>query len=514
MQMFSPKQLLVNCITLLCLEHREGVATSPSNELVGQILESIPLPETTIDHDHGRQTFLELRAFVTWLNKRTADNFPSEAEVLQQLQVASREETYLYEAVMNVLTASMPDVKEVIKKIHSYRTNMQGHLNDERITQILKEYHHQLAFKRNGVNDVVSLITEMGDRLTPLVSAKSRSKHVAQMGSMDFGDEETIAKYFVDVKNLLSTDGAFKTGWKGLNRMLGKVGAVKRGEFGIVGGLQHNFKSGFMLSLFTHFCLFNKPFLRDKTRRPLMVFITFENEIPDNLLWLYHYLKENETGEAVIDAEIDINEAATYVSARLRETGFEVKMERFDPTEFTASAFTAWLEGLIAEGYELQMVMVDYLNMLSKTGLDAKVAGDDIRLLFRRVRNWTAPRGIAFLSPHQLSSDALQLTRENVEDFVKVVANKGYYDGCRRLGQEPDLELFIHIVRVNGKAYLTIQRGKHRNTVTPEKDQYIALPFQPIGTIPWDIDKDEDYTMYSPGGQVAGSDEPADNWWG
>lgn len=366
--MFTPKQLLVNCITLLCLEHREGVATSPSTELVGQVIEALPLPEGTVDHDHGRQTFLELRQFTQWLTKRTEDNFPSEPEVLQQLQVACREEVYLHQAVANVLNHPIPDVKEIIKKIHSYRTNLNGYLNDEKITAILKDYHHKLAFKRGTVNDVVALMSEMGEKLTPLVTAKQKQRHTAQMGSLDFADEEVIAKYFTDAKDLLSTDGAFRTGWKGLNRMLGKVGAVKRGEFGIAGGLQHNFKSGFMLSLFTHFCLFNKPFLRDKTRRPLMLFVSFENEIPDNLLWLYTYLKENETGEPVIEADIDINEAATYVSARLRETGFEVKMERFDPTEFTASAFTAWLEGIIADGYEIQLVIVDYLNMLSKSG--------------------------------------------------------------------------------------------------------------------------------------------------
>lgn len=511
--MFSPKQLLVNCITLLCLEHRDGVATSPSNELVGQIIESVPLPEVTVDHDHGRQTFLELRQFTVWLNQRNAENFPSEAEVLQQLQVACREETYLYEAVMNVLVVPMTDPRDIIKKIHSYRGNMQAHLNDTQITTILKDYHHKLAFQRSKVGDVVGLITEMGEKLTPLVNAKQRQKHPAQMGSMDFGDIEAITKYFEDVKVTLSTEGAFKTGWKGFNRMLGKVGAFKRGEFCIGAGLQHNFKSGLALCLFVHFCLFNKPFLRDKTRKPLILFASFENEIPDNLLWLYHYLKENETGEPVIDAEVNIAEASEYVSMRLREQGFEVKMERFDPTEFSAASFVGFCEGLIADGYEICAMFVDYLNMLPKTGLDAKVAGDDIRLLFRRLRNWAAPRGIFFYTPHQLSSDALQLTRENVEDFVKVVANKGYYDGCRRLGQEPDLEIFIHIVRINRKAYLTIQRGKHRNTVTPEKDQYIVLPFQEIGTIPWDIDKDEEYTMSAPGGAAPGQEGGDDAWW-
>jgi hypothetical protein len=99
-----------------------------------------------------------------------------------------------------------------------------------------------------------------------------------------------------------------------------------------------------------------------------------------------------------------------------------------------------------------------------------------------------------------------------VEDFVKVVANKGYYDGCKRLGQEPDLEMFIHIVKVHGSSYLTIQRGKHRSAVTPEKDLYCVLPFKEIGTIPWDIDKEQEITVAMPGGgEIGGADEIP--WW-
>jgi hypothetical protein len=514
--MFSPKQLLINCITLLCLEHRPGVATSPSNELIAQIIESLPLPEGTVDFDHGRQTFLELRKSALWLNSRHEDGFPSEPELMQLLQISCREESFLYESVASVLLTPMPEIKDVIKLIHSYRGNMQQYLTDQSIANIIKEYSHQLAFKRGAITDVVGFITDMGEKLQPLIAAKSRSKHPAMMGSVDFGNTDEVGQYFTDVKTLLSTEGALRSGWKGLNRMLGKVGAFKRGEFVLISALQHHFKSGFMLSLLAQFCLFNKPWLRDKTLTPLILFVTFENEIPDNLLWLYTYLKESETGQPVVAGDIDINEASAYVSARLRESGFEVKMERFDPTEFTAAGFTQFLDGLRAEGYEIQALLIDYLNMLSKTGIDAKIAGDDIRLLFRRIRNYTSPRGITCITPHQLSSEAMQLTRDNVEDFVKVVANKGYYDGCKRLGQEPDLEIFLHIVRINGKAYLTMQRGKHRNTITAEKDQGVILPFWPVGFLQWDIDKEEEFTLASVGGGQLGDDddEGGDAWWG
>jgi hypothetical protein len=487
------------------------VATSPSTNIITEIVNALPQPEATIDIDSGRQIFTEVYKIVVWLCSLRGDDFPTDTEILQQLKVACREEDYLYEALAIALTETFTDSTEIVKRIHSYRRKLSAYLNEATITNILKEYHHKLTFKRSSIADVVTEIAEMGVRLEPYVTARERLNHPAQMGGMDFSDLSALEEQFGAVKDLLSTEGAFRTGWQCLNRMLGKIGAVKRGEFGIVGGLQHQFKSGFMMSLFVHFCLFNKPVMRDVTKKPLIQFISFENEVADNLLWVYKYLKENETGQPVIEDQINIQEASAYVSARLRETGFEVRMDRFDPTEFSAMALTQHLEGLIAEGYEIQMLIVDYLNMLPKTGLEAKVAGDDIRQLFRRVRNFTSPRGISFLTPHQLSSEALLLIRDNVDDFVRNVANKGYYDGCKRLGQEPDLELMIHIVEVNGKKYLTIARGKHRNNVTATKDQYAVLPFEVIGTIPWDVDG-EDRSVATPGGGRAGT-EDENPWW-
>lgn len=505
--MSSHKQLLVSCITLLCLEHRDDSPASASTELISDVIDTIQVKETTIDSDHGRQTFLELRRLVVDLNCKTVSEFPSLMEVLQNVQVCAREESYLFEAVATAVNEVFPDGLSILHRIKEKRAVLQDHLNETKISSLMKEYSHKILFNAVGSTNSINLIREMSAKLDPYIQARTDNRHPAEIGTVDFDDPEVVAKYFEAVKATMDVAGAFKTGWKGLNRMFGKLGALRRGEFILGGGLQHNFKTGFALTVFSHICLFNKPYMRDKNKKPLCLFVTLENELSDNLLILYKYLMENETGEAVDESRIDAVAATQYISARLQETGFKVLITRFDPTEFTISGFTNWLDGLQAQGYEIQYLCVDYLNMLPKTGLDAKVAGDDIRLLFRRMRNYTAPRGITFFSPHQLSSDALQLMRENTEDFVKIVANRGYYDGCKRLGQEPDLELIFHIVKIAGKSYFTIQRGKHRNTVTSEADQYCVLPFAPVGTIPWDIDKEVDFSLRALPGMSGGADD-------
>src|SRR5699024_3263055 len=99
----------------------------------------------------------------------------------------------------------------------------------------------------------------------------------------------------------------------------------------------------------------------------------------------------------------------------------------------------------------------DYLNMMSKKGCNQGPHGEEIRDLFRRTRNFFSKRGIAVVTPHQISTEAKTLLRNGQSNFVQQIANKGYYDGCKRIDQEVDCEIYLHIVITNGESYMTIQ---------------------------------------------------------
>jgi hypothetical protein len=135
--------------------------------------------------------------------------------------------------------------------------------------------------------------------------------------------------------------------------------------------------------------------------------------------------------------------------------------------------------------------------------------GFDTRDLFRRVRNFTNPRGILCITPHQLSSEAKNLIKMGVKDFVKEIANKGYWDSCRVLDQEVDMEIYIHIELVNMVKYQTIQRGKHRGKIheTPLKDLHAIMQFHSVGGLKDDLGK-QDLTVrhMGAGGSFDGDD--------
>jgi hypothetical protein len=122
-------------------------------------------------------------------------------------------------------------------------------------------------------------------------------------------------------------------------------------------------------------------------------------------------------------------------------------------------------------------------------------------------------RGICFISPHQLSSEAKMMIRDGRTDFVKELPGRGYYAGSKQIDQVIDLEIFIHIEILNGVSYLTIQRGKHRIIEqTPIKDQYMVLAFNEVGGIPDDL-LGSDSTRIKVGGGTIGSGKDILPFW-
>lgn len=486
--MLSPKVVLIKLITLLIAENMNESSGTHSAELAKEVIENLPKADNSTDLDWGRATYEELRELAYDLFHRKKEDFPHITELLQQIKMICRDDVHLYDALdtsLSELKRESPDGRALISK--SLRNTVLFYIKEQKIQTIVKKYSHQIIFNKDGKRtDPIDLCLQMGEDLAPLLR---RGDHVdpATMGKIDFNDAEGLTGGFTKAKQAINPEGALKSGWQALGKMLGRTEAFKRGEFVLIGALEHNFKSCFMMCLLCHFILFNKPALRDPTKKPAIMFYSFENELDGNLLFIYQYLYENEFGVQADLSSVTPAEASEYIKNIFLKSGYYVDMRRIDPTEYNCSRLIADMEGKQAEGFEIIAFLCDYLNMIEKTGLATNgPSGDEIRTLFRRVRNYTSPRGITFLTPHQLSPKARELYRSGIpgDDLIRQLTSKGYYDGSSKLGQEPDLELIIHII---DKKILGIGRGKHRYEVTPEEYRYAFLPFKPIGTLPPDI---------------------------
>lgn len=505
------KLLLVKSITLLYLESRIENVSENSADLVKQIVNAIKLPDMEREMDQYREIVVGLRATALWMTEQPPTHQYDRAALLQRLRVNVGTDDSLYAAFEGWI--SHDQVQEDIKRqCIGYRDTLKVHLNRGKIKEILKGASSKALFQEETV-DWKHFVQEITADLEPFLNMSGSDDPASLVDAVDFTNVAKIGQVMQKAKEESGTEGVLRTGWQAINRMLGEHEGMRRGDMVVVGALQHNFKTGFTLSLFKQFALYNTPYMRDPKKKPLLIHLSFENHLNDNIMWLYINLKENETGEPCDTTTVDIAEASQYISDRLRATGYEIHMCRYDPSEFSFHDFFNLIQRFEADGYEVHGVVADYLNMISKRGCTGGANGADIRDLFRRVRNFCSPRGILFITPHQLSPDAKYLVRQGVENFVQEIANKGYWDSCKAIDQEVDLEIIIHIEKMNGESFLTVQRGKHRKPKpTPEKDLYTVLKFESVGSIPDDHGKD-DRSLRKVGGVVSAEGKVEDPWW-
>lgn len=503
------KLLLVKSITLLFRESQLKNKSENSADLVQAIMDTVKNPDIVVDTDFGREVIGSLKQTVSWMMEQPLETEFDKTDLLQRIRVNVGEDNSLYSAVKETIDLEMNE-DEIKKRVSELRSELNQHLNRIKIKGIIKEANTRVNFQEDRV-DWRHFITDLKEKLEPFENQEKEGQTTPGLvDDIDLNNPESVSTIIRRGKEALSTEGAIQFGWQGLNRMFGKAQGARRGEFIMHAGLQFNFKSGFSLSTMKHASLYNKPYMLNADKTPMLLRLTFENSASDDIMWLYKSLVENETGEQCNLDSVDEFEAADLVKDRMQATGYTVRIQRIDPSEFTFHDLFDLVQSFEADGYEIHGIWVDYLNMMSKRGCIQGPAGTEIRYLFNRVRNFMSKRGIMFMTPHQLSTEAKMLLRLGSESFVQEIANKGYYDSCKTVDQEVDMEIMHHIVKVGEESYLTLQRGKHRKPdITPERDLYTILKFEDVGIIPDDITGRDLSRKYIGGSPIAdGGNQP------
>lgn len=502
----NEKHLLVNSITLL---YRASQLTNMSDDFTGlvrDILSNIKLPEFSTGMSGEAKVIDSLKKTTTTMcNEYNRQNYTL-GELLQRVKIDTGDEVELFDAIERGISPELgeSEIKKLCLNIYS---NLQNHIRDIKISEIIGRASYQIKFNKDKIQDMRRFVTEICNELEPYQGAIAVIEDPAIVTSVNMADLEQVRKVFASVKDMNFNEGILKTGWQCINRMF--RGGFRRGEEIVIGALQHSYKTGFSLTLFKQLLLYNKPYMIKKDKKPLMIRISFEDDLNLNMEYLYRNLIENETGVVLEDiSNISIDEMSKYVMDKLRSNGYEVEMLRVDPTQWTYRDIINYCLRKEAEGFEIHVLMLDYLAMVPTTGCTIGPMGSDIRDMYRRLRNYCSPRKITLITPHQLSTDAKMMMRDGKSDFVRELVGKGYYDKCKTIDNEVDVEIFIHIEKINGRSYLTIQRGKHRiNGVTPLEYHYTVLPFQPKGCILDDLLTADSSSKKLGGGTIGSKDE-------
>lgn len=499
--------LLVQSVTLLYRESLISGKTENSSDLVRTVLEQIKLTELNLTINHEKDILVSLKQTAMEMCNNPSDHQYEAVDLLDRLRMNCGSDDKLYDSLVRGIEPELAEAS-IKKSVINLRKSINGHFKDQKIREILNKASYTFNQQRETIKNVNQFIGELCGTLEPF-QLDSSSKDPAIISDVDTSNLKDITNVFTTIKDEADGTSILKTGWQGFNRLLD--GGFRRNEQWVFGALQHNYKTGFSLTLFKQIALYNVPQLTDPKKKPLLLRISFEDALTLNFQFLYQSLKENETGEKANIYDISDEEMAEYVQKALAVNGYHTRFMHVNPSLWTYRDICNKIIELESEGYEVHMCMVDYLLKLPTTGCDQGPMGHDIRNMFERIHNFMAARNILFITPHQLSPDAKMMVRAGQLDFVKGLVGGGYYSGSKQLDQVVDGEVFFHIEKVNGKSYLTIQRGKHRKIEqTPQENLYMVLEFGEVG-IPDDLNK-KDTTRRKPGGGFINSGEEVPFW--
>lgn len=370
-------------------------------------------------------------------------------------------------------------------------------IRDFQFTKLIGTVYRDIAYGDDD-KSVSTIAKDLIEKIEPFsVDLAAKDKAIVDEVVFDSGENEAKLEATMETAEERSNGTiGYKTGWQDLNDALG--GSLKEGYLYAVTAMKHNYKTGFCLSLFSDILINNKPRIYDENKKPAAIWITLEDEVPDNVLEIYKRLKSHDPEYSYLNDKTSSKERVSFVLSKLTQNGWTPIMLRVNPGEWGYIDLQNKILEYEAKGFEIKICFIDYLNLLDKRGCTHGASGDEIRDLFRRIRNFFSVRKTTVVTPHQLSTEALILLRDGRRELAKAVVGKDYFDGCRRIAQDLDGEIAVSIEKAEVltsagqtvKYCLNVAIGKHRKVYVNETKKSFVLPFVEAGPILADIDKD------------------------
>lgn len=483
--MLMSPELFLDCILYII-----NANTEQSRSLVRQVIalfETDSRNTSTVDHDITRFYVRIIKAIMeTGVSKQTPDELRL---ILLKFQsdafLSKRQEIYklLYDTFMSgeqmtpeKLEGYVERLKNVLIMHHCNNASRKffGTLNRASDITNTQERTTELRKLRDLTREVDALFTTAG--------ADTGIRQRSLVEKVDLSDKESM-KAALQKNRERSVTGVLKLGLHGLNRMLGKSRGLTRGESIMIYALPHNYKSGWIMSAAGWVSLYNTPTLLtgNSGKKALVLLLSLENEAYQNAVWMFRHFYE--TQMMASSSHLTEDEVTDWTYQAFSARGYTLVVERHKPNEFNYPAFVQCVEDYEASGYEIVTAAVDYPNLMAKDGITQEAAARhdlSVRALISAMCNYTKTKGITFIGAHPLNRKAKELAASGITNVVKRFDSSHLADAFD-VSREVDVEVFMHIERnLDGTAYLTMQRGKHRYVDgTPLAHQYCAYRFHP-----------------------------------
>lgn len=504
------KNILANTaiVCLLAGCSGEHVLTNYKPTIDNAVKTCLPAEGTHVDF--SKNPIVALRDLINWQSNSTSydkDLF------LQQAKLRLGDDEVTYNAIEMGLSIDINDEIKTIGRLRTLRADIDANLNKMVVMKRIDALRFKLHQASVGSNEEQELVTELTLQTDKLRGGGLDPSKKTLVRSIDMSNIEELEAGFDDAMEVYSNVGIMGYGLQGYNDLFGENQGIRRGETLVISALQHKWKSGALLSSAIQAAYFNKPtFIRlpepkegqEDKRKPLIMHITLENDVLGELLFTYKYIREQLEGNSISIANLDKEQkafAVQYVKNFFESQGFHFVVRQHAAGEFDYAQLFSAVEKYEELGYEIHHITLDYMGKMSTRGCVEGPHGKNIQDLYQRIQNFMLRKKIAFVTAHQMSTEAKALERNGEEILVKAVCELGYYAGCRTVDNEVDMEIYQHKVIINGKHYITWQRGKHRSpgNITAEELKFCIYQMHPVAVIPWDVGREPMYTRKLPG---------------
>lgn len=508
------KLLLIKCITLAFHESKLQGMKGTSCTLMTSVLEHVRPPENVLEYDETRDIIIGLISTVKWMLEQTSDI--NSSTLIQRIQVIAGKETYLVESLRPSITSELSDDQRRHERL-SIISELSGFQSMMDIRSTFRDFQKKLMYSGDE-SQFVNDFEEFRARLDKSGVTSAGASVMDKMEIIDLDDLTAAENCFKKGIELTSNAGIMRLGQQGLNAMLGEEDGLRRGNFYMIGAMSHNGKSLSLKTWPVQVAKFNKPYLLDETKKPLILYLSFEDNNQKTYQEMYKYLYENKYNKTVNakllmeSGELTVEEAAKFIRDECQQNGFKFIIQKAVGAEFSYIDLINMIDYYEGMGYEICLLSIDYIDMMNRRHCAGDRDESKTTSLIRNIRQNCESKLITVLSAHQLSDAANALARDGEENLARSVAERGMWKGCRTLHTEIDVEVVQHIVRPgDGYAYMTYMRGKHRGIIapTPEDDKFVVYRFKEFGGLGEDIDTASEARRTVGGGTVGNGSQQA-----
>lgn len=503
----DPNLILIKSVVATYLNGHLSDKMDKVTNTINTIMKDLKLPENVLGEGSEGEVSRSLKLTYDWL-KRSKVKDLSEEDVIARIRLNCVYKSDYIE-IVNDLIKTPKDKENITKRLNSILSELQHELDRQTVADMFRTANRTLNMGNDNV-DLTEFVTEFVEKTRDVMGGIGDEAHEGLAGQIDFSKIDEVEDFFEKSKEIVSDVGVMRTGYQGLNSLLG-VGGLQPGYMYCFPALSHNYKTGILLDLSRQIPMYNKPNLNDKDKKPLVYRVSFENKIEQDLPEIYRSIFEAENQTNVKTADIKSKEAASYISEKLTKNGWHFIMECYDPNNFDVWNLIDRLNYFESQGYEVKLCVVDYLELITKATNNSR-KDQAITYAYEVLRNSCFPRGITVVTAHQLSTEAQKLAREGTAGFAAKCASGGYYQNCQSLHNKLDCEVVMHIHKQGDDSFLTFARGKHRGGAqTPLKDRTFAMKFQKFGGLCDDVLMAKSTAVYNlanaSGGPLGSSDE-------